>query len=154
GVNFPRDFQAEEVDLRLAKAGDACPHCGGRLEGYRGIEGGHVFVLGTHYSAKMGATYLDEKGERRPLVMGCYGISVSRLLAAAIEQHHDENGILWPMSIAPYQVEVVTIGAEKEVVDTATALVAELETQGIEVLWDDRDERPGVKFKDADLIGI
>jgi prolyl-tRNA synthetase len=155
GVNFGRDYQGEIVDVRLAIAGDRCPRCDtGVLQAYRGIEGGHIFVLGTHYSTKMGATFLDEKGETRPVVMGCYGIGVSRLMAAAVEQHNDADGILWPAAIAPYDVEVVTIGSDAEVARTASALVAELERSGVEVLWDDRDERPGVKFKDADLIGI
>ena len=155
GVNFGRDFQAELVDVRLAKGGDLCPHCeGGVLRDYRGIEGGHIFVLGTHYSAKMGATILDEKGESKPIVMGCYGIGVSRLVATAVEQHHDENGIVWPMSIAPYQVHLVAIGSDAKVMEAAEKLVAELEDRGVEVLFDDREERPGVKFKDADLIGM
>jgi prolyl-tRNA synthetase len=155
GVNFGRDYTGEIVDVRLAAAGDACPRCdGGVLQAYRGIEGGHIFVLGTHYSAKMGATFLDDKGETRPVVMGCYGIGVSRLLAAAVEQHNDADGILWPPAIAPYDVEVVTIGSDADVQRTASTLVADLEARGIEVLWDDRDERPGVKFKDADLVGI
>jgi prolyl-tRNA synthetase len=155
GVNFERDYQGDIVDVRLAVAGDACPRCdGGALVSYRGIEGGHIFVLGTHYSTKMGATFLDEKGETRPVVMGCYGIGVSRLMAAAVEQHNDVDGILWPAGIAPYDVEVVTIGSDADVTRTAETLVADLEQRGVEVLWDDRDERPGVKFKDADLIGI
>jgi prolyl-tRNA synthetase len=121
---------------------------------YRGIEAGHIFLLGTHYSAKMGATFLDDKGENRPLVMGCYGIGVSRLVATAVEQHHDENGICWPMSIAPYQVHVVQVGTEPEVIAAVQQLEQELESSGVDVLIDDREERPGVKFKDADLIGI
>jgi prolyl-tRNA synthetase len=155
GVNFGRDYQADVVDVRLAHAGDSCPRCdAGVLQAYRGIEGGHIFVLGTHYSAKMGATFLDEKGETQPVVMGCYGIGVSRLLAATVEQHNDADGIIWPSSIAPYDVEVVAIGSDAAVQKTAAELVADLEHRGVEVLWDDRDERPGVKFKDADLIGI
>lgn len=155
GVNFGRDFQGDLVDVRLAKGGDLCPNCeGGTLHDYRGIEGGHIFVLGTHYSAKMGATFLDEKGENKPMVMGCYGIGVSRLVATAVEQHNDENGIVWPMSIAPYHINLVTIGADAAVLEAAERLVSELEDRGVEVLWDDREERPGVKFKDADLIGI
>ena len=124
------------------------------LHDYRGIEGGHIFILGTHYSAKMGATYLDEKGESKPIVMGCYGIGVSRLVATAVEQHHDENGIVWPMAIAPYQVHLVALGSDATVMQAAERLERELEERGIEVLFDDREERPGVKFKDADLIGI
>ncbi len=149
-----RDFEAQEAPLRSVGEGDCCVRCGAALRLYRGIEAGHIFLLGTHYSAKMGATFLDEKGENRPLVMGCYGIGVSRLVAAAVEQHHDANGIVWPMSIAPYQVHLVQIGAEPEVVATVEKLERDLEALGIEVLVDDRDERPGVKFKDADLMGI
>ncbi len=153
-VRFGRDFQATVAELRNVKASDPCPDCGAPLTLYRGIEAGHIFLLGTHYSAKMGATFLDDKGESRALVMGCYGIGVSRLVATAIEQHHDDNGICWPMSIAPYQVHVVQLGTEPEVLAAVTQLERELGERGIEVLVDDREERPGVKFKDADLIGI
>jgi len=153
-VKFGRDFQATVAELRNVKAGDPCPDCGAPLSLYRGIEAGHIFLLGTHYSAKMGATFLDDKGESRALVMGCYGIGVSRLVATAVEQHHDDNGICWPMSIAPYQVHVVQLGTEAEVVAAVSQLEGELLERGIEVLIDDREERPGVKFKDADLIGI
>ena len=153
-VCFGRDFQATIAELRNVQASDPCPNCGEPLSLYRGIEAGHIFLLGTHYSAKMGATFLDDKGESRALVMGCYGIGVSRLLATAVEQHHDENGICWPMSIAPYPVHVVQVGAEPEVQAAVAQLESELQERGIEGLIDDRDERPGVKFKDADLIGI
>ena len=149
-----RDYEGEVADIRAVREGDSCPKCGGRLRSYRGIEAGHIFLLGTHYSGKMNATYLDESGESRPLVMGCYGIGVSRLVATAVEQHHDDNGIRWPMSIAPYQVHIAQLGDESEVVEVVARLERELESRGIEVLIDDRDERPGVKFKDADLIGI
>jgi prolyl-tRNA synthetase len=143
------------ADVRLAATGDACPRCdGGKLTGYRGIEAGHIFVLGTKYSQVMGANFIDEKQQTRPLVMGCYGIGVSRIVATTIEQHHDDNGIRWPMSIAPYQVHLVTLGREGDVLAAARSLYDGLESAGVEVLWDDRDERPGVKFKDADLIGI
>ncbi|MGH7272026.1 MAG: proline--tRNA ligase, partial [Polyangiaceae bacterium] len=124
------------------------------LTQYRGIEAGHIFILGTKYSATMGATFLDEKQQTRPLVMGCYGIGVSRLVATTIEQHNDANGLCWPMSVAPYQVHLVTLGKDEGVVAAGRALHDELSAAGVEVLWDDRDERPGVKFKDADLIGI
>ena len=154
GVVHGRDYTGTLVDLRLAAAGDPCPCCGAKLASYRGIEGGHIFILGTHYSAKMGARFLDDDGQEKPLVMGCYGIGVSRLVAAAIEQNHDADGILWPMAIAPYHVHVVSIGADAAVTTATETLVAELEARGIDVLWDDREERPGVKFKDADLIGI
>lgn len=153
-VVFGRDYQGEIADLRSVIAGDPCPACGQKLELYRGIEAGHIFVLGTHYSAKMGATFLSASGESKPMVMGCYGIGVSRLVAAAVEQHHDENGICWPAAISPYPVHIVQLGAEPEVVAAVSKLEQELVAAGIEPLVDDRDERPGVKFKDADLIGI
>ena len=155
GVNRPRDFEGEVADIRLAATGDACPNCdGGALTAYRGIEGGHIFILGTHYSAQMNATYLDANQEKKPIVMGCYGIGVSRLMATAIEQNHDENGIRWPMSLAPYHVHLVTLGKETDVLETAQKLYDGWRAQGVDVLWDDRDERPGVKFKDADLLGM
>ncbi|MEI7892037.1 MAG: proline--tRNA ligase [Myxococcales bacterium] len=155
GVTWGRDYQGDVVDLRLAKTGDACPQCAsGTLASYRGIEAGHIFVLGTHYSAIMGAEYLDEAQKKKPLVMGCYGIGVSRLVATALEQHHDADGIRWPMSLAPYQVHLVNVGKDQAVQAATEELYSALEARGIEVLWDDRDERPGVKFKDADLIGI
>jgi prolyl-tRNA synthetase len=150
-----RDFQAEIADIRTVSEGDRCNACApGHLKIYRGIEGGHIFVLGTHYSAKMRALFVDDKGAEKPIVMGCYGIGVSRLVATAVEQYNDPDGIVWPMAIAPYQVHVVSIGADELVAKTAQELVAQLERRGIEVLFDDRQERPGVKFKDADLIGI
>jgi prolyl-tRNA synthetase len=153
-VVFERDYTATVAELRSVKEGDTCPECGQKLSLYRGIEAGHIFLLGTHYSSKMNASYLDEKGEKQTIVMGCYGIGVSRLLATAVEQHHDDNGIRWPMSIAPYQLHIVQLGSEPEVVQTVRNLERELEARGIELLIDDRDERPGVKFKDADLVGI
>jgi prolyl-tRNA synthetase len=154
-VRFGRDYDGQVADVRLATTGDPCPNCdGGTLTQYRGIEAGHIFILGTRYSAAMGATFIDEKQQSNPLVMGCYGIGVSRLVATTIEQHNDENGIRWPMAVAPYHVHLVTIGREDNVLATARALHDALEKAGVEVLWDDRDERPGVKFKDADLIGI
>ncbi len=153
-VVFGRDYQGAIAELRSVQAGDPCPQCAKPLSLYRGIEAGHIFLLGTHYSAKMGATFLDDKGEQRPLVMGCYGIGVSRLVAAAVEQHHDDNGICWPMSIAPYQVHIVQLGSEPEVQAAVQRLEGELTERDIEVLIDDREERPGVKFKDADLIGV
>jgi prolyl-tRNA synthetase len=154
-VRFGRDYQGDIADIRLAATGDPCPRCdGGTLMSYRGIEAGHIFVLGTKYSAPMRATFVDDQQEQRALVMGCYGIGVSRLVATTIEQHHDESGIRWPMSVAPYQVHLVTLGTEDRVVSTASQLYDALGAAGVEVLWDDRDERPGVKFKDADLIGL
>ncbi len=154
-VRFGRDFEGTVADVRLATTGDPCPNCAaGKLVQYRGIEAGHIFLLGTKYSATMGATFVDEKQEAKPLVMGCYGIGVSRLVATTIEQHHDDDGIRWPMSVAPYHVHLVTIGREENVLSAARTLHDALEKAGVEVLWDDRDERPGVKFKDADLIGV
>lgn len=153
-VEHGRDFQAEVRPLRMVKEGDACPNCGAGLAIYRGIEAGHIFVLGTHYTAKMNALYLDEQGSKRPIVMGCYGIGISRLVAAIVEQHNDENGILWPASVAPYPVHIVQVGSSPEVVAAVEQLERELTARGLEPLIDDRDERPGVKFKDADLIGI
>lgn len=155
GVNKGRDWDGDVADIRLATAGDLCPNCeGGHLKTYRGIEGGHIFILGTKYSATMGALYSDEKQEKKPIVMGCYGIGVSRLVATAIEQNNDADGIKWPMSIAPYHVHLVTIGKEENVHAAAKKLYDELREKGVDVLWDDRDERPGVKFKDADLLGM
>ncbi len=154
-VNHPRDFKIEAFyDLRNVTQGDRCPRCATPLELTRGIEVGHVFKLGTKYSQTMGATFLDEKGRERPMVMGCYGIGVSRTVAAAIEQNHDEHGIIWPLSLAPFQVVLLTLGAEEEMMRLSENLYQALEEAGLEVLWDERDERPGVKFKDADLIGI
>jgi prolyl-tRNA synthetase len=156
GVNLGRDFVVEAfADLRQAVAGDGCPRCAGRLESWRGIEVGHVFKLGTKYSAALGATVLDEKGEERTLFMGCYGIGVGRSVAAAIEQNNDVNGIIWPMPIAPFQVIVTMVNPkEDEVRLAAETFYEELLALGVEALLDDRDERPGSKFKDADLIGI
>jgi prolyl-tRNA synthetase len=153
-VNHGRDFQAKVAAIRQVEAGDGCPKCEGTLVSYRGIEGGHIFILGTHYSEKMGATFLDADGKAKPFVMGCYGIGVSRLMATAVEQHHDENGIRWPMSIAPYSVIVTPLGKDPSVHEAAAQVYDELRDAGVEALLDDRDERPGVKFKDADLLGI
>lgn len=156
GVSWGRDCAAPTfADLRLAKAGDACPRCGASLELWRGIEVGHVFKLGTKYSAALGATVLDDQGQERELFMGCYGIGVGRTVAAAIEQNHDRNGIVFPLPIAPFQVLITVVNPrEEEVLAAANDLYRQLEAAGIEVLLDDRDERPGSKFKDADLIGI
>ncbi len=153
-VVFGRDYQAKVADIRSAVDGDTCVECGAKLQRFRGIEAGHIFVLGTHYSQKMGATYLDQDQKKRTLVMGCYGIGVSRLVAAAVEQHHDDFGIAWPISVAPYQVHLVQLGDGEAVSAAVAELERSLEAAGLEVLVDDRDERPGVKFKDADLIGI
>jgi prolyl-tRNA synthetase len=155
-VNINRDYRPATVaDLRMAVAGDACPRCGAPLGFTHGIEVGHVFKLGTRYSKKMNAVYLDDKSQLHPMVMGCYGIGVNRILAAAVENHHDDGGILWPKEIAPYQVQIVSLDHKKlEIVETAHNLYDALTKAGLEVLWDDREAAPGVKFADADLIGI
>jgi prolyl-tRNA synthetase len=149
-----RDFEVEIwTDLVLAQAGDGCPECGGILQGARGIEVSQVFQLGTKYSESMGATFADENGDEQPFIMGCYGVGVSRTLAAVIEQHSDENGIIWPVAIAPLEVAVLPLMAEGEVSEVAERLWSELAEAGIETVIDDRDERAGVKFNDADLVG-
>jgi prolyl-tRNA synthetase len=155
-VNPGRDFTVDEyVKLRTVKAGDTCPECKeGKLEIQPGIEVGHIFKLGTKYSESMGATYLDENGKAQPVVMGSYGIGITRIVAAAIEQGNDENGIIWTKAIAPYQVIILPLGNSDEVQDTAQNIYEKLQSDNIEVLLDDRDERAGVKFNDADLIGI
>lgn len=150
-----RDFTpARTLDVRTAVDGDPCPRCGGTLAIRRGIEVGHVFKLGTKYSDAMKCTFLDASGAERPAVMGTYGIGVGRTMAAAIEQNHDKDGIVWPVPIAPYHVTVLPLSVTGEVMEKAEALHRDLEAAGHEVLLDDRDERPGGKFKDADLIGI
>ena len=153
-VEPSRDITATVASIRNMKDGDLCPRCETPVKIYRGIEAGHIFVLGTHYSAKMGATFLDESGSKLPIVMGCYGIGVSRLVAAAVEQHHDAAGICWPQALSPYPVHLVQLGESDLVKDAVRLLTHQLTTAGYEPLVDDRDERPGVKFKDADLIGI
>jgi len=157
GIEQLRDFPDVEIaDIRLARAGDPCPRCeGGVFDGHRGIEVGNIFYLGTKYSAAMKATFLDASGEEKPIEMGCYGIGITRTAAAAIEQNHDENGIIWPMALAPAHVVIVPVSwADERMRSTAEDLYQKLEQAGVEVLLDDRDERPGIKFKDADLIGI
>ncbi len=156
GVAEGRDFKVSEFfDLRLAVENDPCPRCSGALRTFSGIEVGHVFYLGTKYSEAMKATYLDEAGHEKPMVMGCYGVGVTRIMAAAIEQNHDENGIVWPAAIAPFHVHVLPLQMNvPEVVEAAEALYKALSDAGIEVLLDDREERAGSKFKDADLYGI
>jgi prolyl-tRNA synthetase len=156
-VDQERDFTpAAFADLRLAVAGDPCPRCErGALEAHRGIEVGQVFYLGTKYSEAMGATFLDAEGRERPIEMGCYGIGISRLVAAAVEQNHDANGIIWPLAIAPFHAVLLPINYKDEKLRAAAdKLYQDLRQRGVEVLLDDRDERPGVKFKDADLVGI
>lgn len=154
-VTPTRDFKDVTVaDIRLAEAGDPCPRCGAGLHMTRGIEAGQVFTLGTKYSEALGATFLDENGKEKPLVMGCYGIGVSRTMAAAIEQSSDTDGIIWPRAIAPFEVVVVPVNAKvSEQLALAEKLYREMKAAGIDVLLDDRRERAGVKFKDADLIG-
>lgn len=155
-VSPGRDFKPDAVsDIRQAAEGDGCPRCKGTLQFHRGIEVGHVFKLGTKYSEKMGLAYLDPEGKSIPVLMGCFGIGVGRTLAAAVEQSHDDDGIIWPAAIAPYLVDVVPINmGDAAQVDAAEKLYKELEDMGLEPVLDDRDERPGVKFKDADLIGF
>ncbi|MBM5811457.1 MAG: proline--tRNA ligase [Gammaproteobacteria bacterium] len=157
GVNWGRDLaEPETVDLRNVVAGDPSPGGRGRLQIARGIEVGHIFQLGSKYSEALGATVLDEQGRSVPMQMGCYGIGVTRIVAAAIEQNHDERGIIWPAPLAPFQVVLVPLNQARSerVRATAEQLYAELEAAGIDTLLDDRDARPGVKFADAELIGI
>lgn len=154
-VNLGRDFQGEgPYDLELVSAGAACPNCGSTLREARGVEVGNIFKLGTKYSSSMKATFLDENGDSKPMVMGCYGIGLGRLLSCVIEEHHDDAGIIWPMSVAPYHVYLCSVGVQPEVLEEADRLYQELTSAGIEVLYDDRDLRPGVKFNDADLLGM
>ena len=155
-VNPLSDFRTDHYgDFRAAAAGDACPRCDGKLLLSRGIEVGHVFKLGVKYSEAMNARFLDAEGQEKPMIMGCYGIGVSRTVAAAIEQNHDEDGIIFPPAIAPFTVMVTPVGAKSpEIDETAERVYGDLWNNSIDTLMDDRDERPGVKFKDADLIGI
>ena len=156
GANWHRDAEPERfTDLALVVAGDPCPRCGVALGISRGIEVGHIFKLGTKYSEAMQCVFTDEKGEDRPMIMGCYGLGIGRTVAAAIEQNHDADGIVWPLPLAPFSVLVVSLTPNDPAsARAAEALAAELEGRGVDVLLDDRDERPGVKFKDADLVGI
>jgi prolyl-tRNA synthetase len=155
-VNRLSDFHVDHYgDFRAARAGDLCPRCDGRLVLTKGIEVGHIFKLGTKYSDAMNAGFLDAEGKEQPMIMGCYGIGVSRTVASAIEQNHDDDGIIFPPAIAPYTVIITPLGAKSaEIDDTANQIYRELWDKGIDTLLDDRDERPGVKFKDADLLGI
>lgn len=155
-VNYSRDWRADVVaSIALARAGDPCVRCGEPLGAQRGIEMGHVFKLGTMYSEKLGVNYLDEAGERHAAVMGCYGIGVERLLAAILEVHHDENGITWPASVAPYDVHVVVLNLDQAAVaDALAAVEAALEAEHLSLLVDDRPDSAGIKFKDADLLGM
>lgn len=156
GARPGRDFAVDAwADLVTVVAGDPCPHCDGVLKGARGIEVSQVFELGTKYSEAMGASFMDEDGHEKPLLMGCYGVGVSRTLTAAVEQHNDEHGIIWPVSIAPYEVSLIPLDPKKEpCASTAERLFDELVSAGIETVMDDRDERPGVKFADNDLMGF
>ena len=155
-VNYPRDFAIDlMVDIATARAGEGCPICDAPLIAKKGIEVGHVFKLGSFFTKRMGATFLDRDGVAYPILMGCYGIGIGRLLAAAIEQNHDEKGIIWPIPIAPYQVHLCPISSDnQEVVTKVDNLYAELTREGLEVIFDDREESPGVKLNDADLLGM
>lgn len=155
-VNYGRDYKADiVVDLKTLREGDACPACGKPVKTARGIEVGQVFKLGTKYSESMGAYYKDENQQEKPIVMGCYGIGVTRTLSAVVEQHHDENGIIWPISVAPYHCIITLINPKDDVQkELAESIYNSLQGMGVEALLDDRAERPGVKFKDADLLGI
>lgn len=155
-VNLGRDFTPAGInDIRNAVAGDSCPVCSAPLYSMRGIEVGHIFKLGTKYSEVLEANYLDQKGQEKPMVMGCYGIGISRTMAAAVEQSADENGIVWPLPITPFEVIIVPVNSKnEEQMQAAWSLYEEFKQEGLETIIDDRDERAGVKFKDADLIGI
>jgi prolyl-tRNA synthetase len=154
GVEAGRDYAPRFADIREAREGDRCPTCGGALYFQTAIEVGHIFKFGSRYSAPLGASFLDEDGTEKPLIGGSYGVGPARVMAAAVEQHYDENGIVWPPAIAPYDVHVLSLdGGSGEVRAHAEGLVAELGDAGLDVLFDDRDERPGEKFADADLIG-
>jgi prolyl-tRNA synthetase len=154
-LNYDRDFQGTVTDLAEARGGDPCPNCGAPLRDARGIEVGNIFKLGTRYSAALGATFLDAEGKQNPIIMGSYGIGVGRVLATIVEQRHDERGIRWPESVAPYSVHLVGLNLETPEVSTAAeGLYNDLQALGHTVLFDDRPENAGVKFNDADLIGL
>ena len=154
-VNYGRDFEGTVGDFRNITIGEKCPECGGEVTIARGTEVGHIFKLGTKYSEAMNATFIDENGKNVPFVMGCYGIGVTRTMASIIEQHHDENGIIWPLSVAPYHVSVIPVNIKDEAqMEIANKLYNELRAMGVDAILDDRNERPGVKFKDSELIGI
>lgn len=154
-VNYGRDFEGVVGDFRKIESGEKCPKCGSEVTIARGTEVGHIFKLGTKYSAAMNATFIDENGKNVPFVMGCYGIGVTRTMASIIEQHHDENGIIWPLSVAPYHVSVIPVNIKDEAqIKIANKLYDELRKIGVDAILDDRNERPGVKFKDSELIGI
>jgi len=155
GLNISRDESAAEfVDLRETRTGDSCPGCEGSMELSRGIEVGHVFALGTVYSEPMEVQFQNQNGQRTTATMGCYGIGVSRLMAAIVEQCNDENGIAWPTHLAPFQIALITMGKSEQGMSISQSIYEQLIQAGIDVLWDDRKERPGVKFKDAELMGL
>jgi prolyl-tRNA synthetase len=154
GVQAGRDYQPRFADIREAREGDRCPVCGGALRFQVAIEVGHIFNFGSRYSEPLGATFLDDDGIEKPLIGGSYGIGPARVMAAVVEQHHDDRGILWPRSIAPFDVHVLALtGGAEDVAARAEEVAAALETAGYDVLLDDRDARPGEKFADADLVG-
>ena len=154
-VNYGRDFTGTVGDFRNITAGEKCPECGGEVTISRGTEVGHIFKLGTKYSEAMNATFIDENGKEKPFIMGCYGIGVTRTLASIVEQHHDENGIIWPLSVAPYHISVIPVNIKDEAqMEIANKLYEELRAIGVDALLDDRNERAGVKFKDSELIGV
>ena len=155
GVNYGRDFEGIVGDFRNVEEGEACPKCGAKVTIARGTEVGHIFKLGTKYSETMNAKFIDENGKEKPFIMGCYGIGVTRTVASIIEQHHDENGIIWPLEVAPYHVSVIAVNSkDEEQMKVATEIYNELREMGVEALLDDRKERAGVKFKDSELMGI
>lgn len=155
GANYPRDFAVSQIaDIAQADTGHACPQCGKPLAAQRAIEVGHCFKLGTRYSKAVDATYLDESGVPQPIFMGSYGIGLDRLMAVIVEKHHDNDGIIWPESVAPYQVHLLHVGKGDQVLHAAESLYVSLQQAGFEVLYDDREASAGVKFKDADLMGI
>ena len=154
-VNYGRDFEGKVGDYRNITAGEKCPSCGKEVTISRGTEVGHIFKLGTKYSEAMNANFIAEDGKQKPFLMGCYGIGVTRTMASVIEQHNDENGIVWPLSVAPYHVSVIPVNIkDEEQMKVAEELYNSLKDLGVEVLMDDRNERAGVKFKDSEIMGI
>ncbi len=157
-VNYRRDFEADLVaDIAAARDGDQCPQCSSPMHTVRGVEVGNIFQLGTRYSDSMGCTFQDKDGSEKPIIMGSYGIGIGRLLASVAEEHNDDYGLIWPITVAPYQVHLVLLPGKVDsgsVENTAAQLYQDLQTEGIDVLFDDRKDSPGVKFNDADLIGL
>ena len=154
-VNYGRDFEGTVGDFRNVSEGEKCPHCGNIVTIARGTEVGHIFKLGTKYSESMNAKFIDENGKEKPFIMGCYGIGITRTMASIIEQHHDENGIIWPLSVAPYHISIIPVNVkDEEQSKVADEIYKELLSMGVEALLDNRNERPGVKFKDSELMGI